>query len=172
VRDFGGSEEKSVEIIPGVGLPVARVGQTLADIEAMVGLADDIQADPDRAYWHRHKPAFVAHFDREGLVELIEVYYSEGGEEQVTLDGTQLTYRLMDEVMADLQVAGRRGRRMVIGFDFDDGFCVWSMSSLSPSDLTGGSYDPDDERAVVEGVSVGAPDYFTDPARASPDRGQ
>ena len=160
---------RSVEIIPGTGLPVAQVGQTLTDIEAVVGLADDIQADPDRAYWHRHVPAFVAHFDRDGVVELVEAYYSQGDQEQVTLGGVQLTFRLMDDVVADLEAAGMHARRMDIGFDFDEGFSVWSMSSLSTADLTGGSYDPDDERLVVEGVAVGAPSYFQDPARPSTD---
>ena len=155
-----------MEIVPGVGLPVARIGQTLSDIEAVVGLADDVQLDPDRAFWHRHYPGFCAHFDGEGVVELIEVYYSQGGREQVTLGGVQLTFRLMDDVVADLAAAGLQGRPMDIGFDYDEGFCVWSMSSLNPSDLTGGLYDPADERRVVEGVAVGAPDYFRDPARA------
>ena len=107
-----------------------------------------------------------AHFAGEGVVELIEVYYSQGGREQVTLGGVQLTFRLMDDVVADLAAAGLQGRPMDIGFDYDEGFCVWSMSSLNPSDLTGGLYDPADERRVVEGVAVGAPDYFRDPARA------
>jgi len=33
------SEDSHVEIIPGTGLPVAQVGQTLTDIEAVVGPA-------------------------------------------------------------------------------------------------------------------------------------
>ena len=155
-----------MEIIPGVGLPLAKVGQKLTDIEAVAGLADDVQLDPDRAFWHRHHPGFSAHFDGEGVVELIEAYYSQGGREQVTLGGVQLTFRLMDDVVADLAAAGMHGRPMDIGFDYDEGFCVWSMGSLDPSDLTGGQYDPDDERRVVEGISVGAPDYFRDTVRA------
>ena len=158
-----------MEIIPGVGLPVAKVGQTLADIEALVGLADDIQLDPDRAFWHRHYPGFSANFDGDGVAELIEAYYSQGGRDQVTLGGVQLTFRLMDDVVADLEAAGMHGRRMDIGFDYDEGFCVWSMSSLNPSDLTGGPYDPRDERLVVEGVAVGPPSYFQEPARATGD---
>lgn len=150
-----------MEIVPGVGLPVAQIGQSLTDIEAVLGLADDIQADPDRAYWHRHVPAFVAHFDRDGVVELVEVYYSRRDQEQVTLGGVQLTFRLMEDVVADLKAAGMHARHMDIGVLYDEGFFLWSMSSLNPSDLTGDPYNPDDARMVVEGVGVAPADYWS-----------
>ena len=142
-----------------LGRRAARHERADSERDVDDAVVNDIQADPDRAYWHRHVPAFVAHFDRDGVVELVEAYYSQGDQEQVTFGGVQLTFRLMDDVVADLEAAGMHARRMDIGFDFDEGFSVWSMSSLSTADLTGGSYDPDDERLVVEGVAVGTPSY-------------
>ena len=153
-----------MEIIPAVGLPVAKVGQTQAAIEAVVGLADDVRLDPDSAYWHKHVPAFVAHFSATGVAELIEVYYSQGGREQATLGGIKLTFRLMDDVRTDLELAGMHGRPTDIGFEYDEGFCLWSMGSLSTSDLTGEPYDPDDERMIVEGVSMAPIAYGHDDA--------
>ena len=80
-------------------------------------------------------------------------------EHEVTLNGTRLTYRPLDDVLADLRASGYSGRRSDIGYDFADGFAIWSMASLSLSDLDP-SVAPDDERDLVEGVSVASPEYF------------
>ena len=151
-------------MIPAVGLHSGQGRPIQAAIEAVVGLADDVRLDPDSAYWHKHVPAFVAHFSATGVAELIEVYYSQGGREQATLGGIKVTFRLMDDVRTDLELAGMRGRPTDIGFEYDEGFCLWSMGSLSTSDLTGEPYDPDDERMIVEGVSMAPIAYWHDDA--------
>ena len=150
-----------MEIIPAVGLPVARVGQTLTEIEAAVGPAT--ATDERRAFWDHHEPAFVAHLDDRGVAELIEVASSDDGGEQATLSGIQLTSRVMDDVVADLAAAGMVGTPVDIGYEYDEGFTVWSMASRSPSDLTpGAAPDPSDERLVVEGVGIAPVGYWRD----------
>lgn len=99
-----------------------------------------------------------------GRVELIEVSYQGGAGPEATLDGVQLTHRPMSDVLRDLDAAGRHGRQSDIGFDFPDGFAIWSMSSVHISQVDP-TASPDDERLIVEGVSVGAPGYFGFPSR-------
>lgn len=140
-----------MEVLPGIGLPVARLGQTLDDIVAAAGPAD--AAEPHRASWTRHSPPFDAYFDGQGRSELIEVRADEG----LTLGGVQLNLRLMDDVAADLARSGLTGRRATLVVDFDEGFTLWSLGELTASDVVlGAEFDPDDDRIVLEGVTVGA----------------
>jgi hypothetical protein len=62
-------------------------------------------------------------------------------------------------VAAELQAAGYVGRPSDIGYDYGEGFAIWSMGSLSLADIAP-SGSTADERNVVEGVSVAAPSYF------------
>ena len=68
----------------------------------------------------------------------------------------------MDDVVADLERAGFHGvPDNDIGWEYDEGFCIWSMASHRASDLAPDSTaDPDDERLVVEGVSVAPISYW------------
>ena len=148
-----------MDILPGQGLPVARVGQTQAEIEASVGSPS--VAEAGRAFWNDHAPAFSVHFDAEGGAELVEVFHGELGEEQATLGDVQLTYRLMDDVAADLDRAGYTGRRVDIGWEYDAGFVLWSSGSRNPSDLEPGApFDPEDQRLVVEGIGIAPIAYW------------
>ena len=142
-----------MEIVPGVGLPFAKVGQTLPQIEAAVGPAT--VADAARALWDGRSLPFATYFDDRGRVRVVEVYGVEDVNEQVTLDGVQLTLRLIDDVEADLSRLGRRGRRAGPLVDFPEGFTLWSLGELFASDLTPGAlFDPSDDRPVVEGVAI------------------
>jgi hypothetical protein len=62
-------------------------------------------------------------------------------------------------VRSDLLGLGHSGRESDIGFEFADGFAIWSRGSLWLPDLDP-SVAPDDERRIVEGVSVASPAYF------------
>lgn len=147
-----------MEIVPGVGLPMVRLGQTLEDIEAVVGPAE--VADPRSARWERCSPPFGVYFDAEATCDLIEVYASADPDDGVTLDGVPLVGRPIDEVVHDLDGAGLAGRRTSLTVDYEEGFTLWSMDELD-SDA-----DPDvpEAGAVVEGVAIGRVDRGSDPA--------
>ncbi|WP_212816894.1 hypothetical protein [Polymorphospora rubra] len=102
-------------------------------------------------------PMLVVTYDGD-VVELVEVGC--GVDEHVFLDGVQLTYRFMDEVMADLAAKGHLATASDIGFDFQAGFSIFSMASLSARDLDPNSPE-DDGRHIVEGVSIAPYSYFT-----------
>ncbi len=102
----------------------------------------------------------VVSYGPDDLVELVEVGYSghHGGDE-VFFSGVRLTYRFMDDVVADLAALGHHATPFDIGFAFEPGFAIFSMSSLWALDL-----DPDagedDDRRIVEGVSIAPRAYF------------
>ena len=100
------------------------------------------------------------YFDHRGVAELVEVYHGENGHDQATLDGVQLTRRLMDDVLADLAGAGRDGRRTDIVVEFDEGFTLWSLLSLSASDVDPTIDALDDEQLVIEGVGIAPAHYW------------
>ena len=109
-----------------------------------------------RVYYDELDPALCIDYDAAGNVRSVEIPYSGTPGREVTLAGIQLTHRPIDDVLRDLEAAGYSGRRSDIGYDFPEGFSVWSMSSLQLSDI-----DPSgaagDERLVVEGVVVARP---------------
>jgi hypothetical protein len=146
-----------VEILPGEGIELVRVGERRADVEAHLGPAR-VERD-GRAFYDELNPAVVVVYDASDIVELVEIPYSGTPGLEVTISGIQLTYRPMDDVLRDLTAAGFRSRESDIGHDFAEGFAIWSMGSLWLSDI-----DPaaatDDDRQVVEGVSVGVPAFF------------
>jgi hypothetical protein len=147
-----------VEIVPGVGLPLVRLGQTLEDIEAVVGPAE--VTDPRSARWDRCSPPFGVYFDAEATCDLIEVYASDDPSAGVTLGGVPLVGRPMDEVVRDLDGAGLEGRPTFLTVDYDAGFTLWSLDELV------GDADPVDREpgAVVEGVAIGKVDRASRPA--------
>lgn len=143
-----------MDILPGVGLPLARLGQRLPDIEAAAGPATLVE--PRRARWDHHEPPFAVYFDRVGVAELVEAYEPAGTAERLTLGGVQLTSRLMDEVEADLSRIGLIGRRAGFVVDFDDGFTLWSLGELLVGETAGDAgHAAGAEQLVVEGVSIG-----------------
>ena len=146
-----------MEIQPGVGVALVRLGESRADVEARLGAPRSRRGD--RAFHDGQTPTLVIDYDAAGVVELIEVPRSGVREHEAVLGDVQLTGRALDDVSSDLQEAGHTGRPSDIGLDFPSGFAIWSMGSMTLADVDP-SADPDDERQVVEGVSVGAPAYF------------
>ena len=149
-----------MEIIPGEGLPVARVGQTRAEIEALVGPATFLKVGC--VSWPEHSPPFTVYFAADGRAQLIEVYHGVNGQDQATFGGVQLTRRVMDDVLSDLAREGVSGRRTDIVADFDEGFTLWSLLSLSPADVDPArATDPAaNDHPVVEGVAIAPAHYW------------
>lgn len=155
---FRHGSEEAVEIVPGVGLPMVRLRQTLEDIEAVVGPAE--VTDRRSARWEGCSPPFGVYFDAEATCDLIEVYASDDRSDGVTLGGVALVGRPMDEVVQDLDGAGLAGRRTFLTVDYDEGFTLWSL------DEVGCDADPEATElgAVVEGVAIGNVDRGSEPA--------
>lgn len=143
--------------MPGQGVEQVRLGDTRDVIEGRLG-PPTVERD-GRAYYDTSTPGLVITYDASDAVEMIEIPYAGTPGKEVTLNGVQLTYRAMDEVLHDLGAAGFTGHPSDIGHDFSEGFAIWSMDSLSLSDVDSAA-KPDDEGQVVEGVAVGTPAYF------------
>lgn len=146
-----------MRIDPGVGIPGVSVGDHRQRVEDSLGPATSVNGSV--AYYQAAEPAVSVHYSATELVELIELAYGGPGHEEVFLEDIQLTYRLMDDVVTDLEQAGLRGTPSDIGMDYELGFAIFSMSSIDPADVIPGA-DPADERQVVEGVSVAPYSYF------------
>ena len=137
-----------VEVLPGVGVAAVRVGDSRSEVEQRIG-------QPSASHGNRavyDTPGVVLDYDQADRVELVQVPYSGTGEE-ATLDGIQLTYRFMEDVVADLSGRGYAGRPSDIGYEFQAGFAIFSMSSLHAQALDP-SAPEEDERSVVEGVAI------------------
>ena len=145
-----------MEILPGRGVASIELGADRAAVRARLGAPTSERGDS--AFYMDRDPGLVLRFAASGSLELIEIPYSGNGHE-VTLGGIQLTYRAIDDVVEELRQAGIVGRRFDIGFEFPQGFAIWSMASLNLADIDS-SISVNDERLVVEGVSVGVPEYF------------
>lgn len=145
-----------MRIRPGEGVERVALGERREQVEAAIGRPDSVRGA--RAF-HHSPPAVVVDYDGAGTVELIEVPAPDEPAHQVVLDDVVLTGRALDEVRADLEAAGHTGRDSDIGVDYPSGFAIWSMGSRTLADVDP-SADPDDDRPVVEGVSVGRPSYF------------
>jgi hypothetical protein len=103
----------------------------------------------------------VVRFGADERVALLEFSYDGSGGAEVMLNGLVLTARLTEDVLSDLAVHGYTSVRCDIGYNFHAGFSIWSMGSIRPNDVIEGS-SPDDERDVVEGVSVAPFSYWAD----------
>ncbi|PWU60754.1 hypothetical protein DLE60_09415 [Micromonospora globispora] len=114
--------------------------------------------DDTRAVYDSTDPILVVTYNLDDVVELVEVGY--GVDNQVFFEGVQLTYRFMDEVIADLAANGHSSSPFDIGLDVPAGFAIFSMASLSARDLDPAAPE-DDSRRVVEGVSIAPYSYFT-----------
>jgi hypothetical protein len=145
-----------VEILPGVGVEAVRIDELRVDVESRLGAAGS--TTDSRAYYD--PPGVLVHYDATTRVELVEVPYRKDGGSQPTLEGVPLTYRFLEDVVHDLAMRGYVGQRSDIGYDFEAGFAIFSMSSLSATDLDA-SASPEDERAIAEGVSIAPFSYFS-----------
>ncbi|MFC6023340.1 hypothetical protein ACFP2T_45200 [Plantactinospora solaniradicis] len=148
-----------MDIIPGVGVATARIGETRAEVEARIG--SPVHGPGGAKAVYDTTPGLVISYTPEDTVELVEIAYSGDGAEEVFFDGVQLTFRFLDDVVADLTAKGYTSTPSDIGYEFHAGFAVWSMDSRSAVDLDPEA-DEDDERSVSEGVSVAPYAYFTE----------
>ena len=154
---MGVGYDPEMEIIPGVGVEAVKIGDPRGEVEQRLG--PPVHAgNHTRCVHDSIDPMLVVTYDQDDLVELVEVGH--GVDDQVFFDGVQLTYRFMDDVMADLTAKGHLGTPSDIGFDLQAGFAIFSMASLSAQEL-----DPDapedDPRRIVEGVGIAPYSYFT-----------
>ncbi|MCF2533393.1 hypothetical protein [Yinghuangia soli] len=157
-----------MDIIPEVGVASVKLGDKRADVERRTG--DPVHGPGRQRAVYRTTPSLVVHYHPDGTVELVELGYSgpgrgRGPQDEVWFDGVQLTYRFLDEVVAELHAKGYTSTESGIGHNFHAGFAVWSMGSLSAAELDPDNYteseDDEDWRDVAEGVSVAPYSYFT-----------
>ncbi|MFE4683013.1 hypothetical protein ACFRNJ_19590 [Streptomyces sp. NPDC056721] len=147
-----------MEIIPGRGVDLVKIGDHRSHVEERTGLPHHGPGG-ERAVYNT-TPMLVITYAADSTVELVEIKYSgEGGDAEAQLDGIQLTHRFLDDVVSDLHARGYTNTPSDIGHDFHAGFSVWSMHSLWAPDLDPAASE-DDERAVAEGVSVAPYAYF------------
>ncbi|WP_436520867.1 hypothetical protein [Actinoplanes sp. HUAS TT8] len=147
-----------MEILPGEGVLLVRVGETRDAVEARLGPP----AHPGIAARSVYdtEPRLVVDYD-EDVVELVELGASGDGGEQATLDGVQLTFRFMDDVVAELTALGHHPERAALGYTFRAGFTIFSTGSRSAADLDPLA-TPDDPREIVEGVGIAPAKYWMD----------
>ncbi|MYS87450.1 hypothetical protein [Embleya scabrispora] len=148
-----------MNIIPGRGVALVEVGESRAEVEARIG--EPVHGPGRSKAVYRTDPTLVICYLPDDTVELVELGHGAGTRTEVHLDGVQLTWRFLDEVVAELTALGHTGTETDIGHAFHAGFAIWSMGSRQATDLDPEA-DEDDERAVVEGVSVAPYAYFTD----------
>ncbi|GGN49821.1 hypothetical protein GCM10010109_88360 [Actinoplanes campanulatus] len=153
----GGAIILGMEILPGEGVALAKVGETRDVVESRVG--PPVHPGRGRRAVYDTDPMLVISYHADDTVELVEI--ADGGEE-VFFEGVQLTGRFMDDVVAELAERGLRAEPFDIGFSFVPGFAIFSMGSRTARDIDPTASD-DDERSVVEGVSVAPFDYFREP---------
>jgi hypothetical protein len=146
-----------MEILPGEGVSLVKVGESRDVVESRVG--PPVHPGRHSRTVYDTDPMLVITYQEDETVELVEIAY--GGEE-VFFEGVQLTYRFIDDVVAELAARGHRAEPFDVGFSFEPGFAIFSMSSLPASELDPGA-SLDDPRRIVEGVSVAPFDYFREP---------
>jgi len=151
---------RPMEILPGEGVASAKVGERRDVVEGRIGAP--INPGPQSKALYETSPMLMLTYAEDDTVEVVEVAYSGGGGEEVFFDGVQLTYRFMDDVVADLAAKGHRHEPIDIGHRFGPGFAIYSMGSRHAGELDPGA-DEDDPRAIVEGVSVAPYEYFDEP---------
>lgn len=149
-----------VEIVPGAGVAAAKVGEHRDEVERRIG--KPLHPGRDTRAVYDQTPLLVLTYAEDETVEVVELAYSGEGGEQVFFDGVQLTYRFLDEVVADLAAKGYHYEPTDIGYRFEPGFAIYSMGSLWTGELLPEASE-EDERPLCEGVAVAPYDYFREP---------
>jgi hypothetical protein len=151
---------RHMEIIPGEGVALAKIGEARRVVEGRLGTPAHPGRDSKAVY--DTSPLLVVSYAEDDTVEFVELAYSGDRGEEVFFDGVQLTFRFMDDVVADLAARGYRSEPTDIGYRFEPGFAIFSMGSLSASDLDPTAVDGDG-RAICKGVSVASNAYLAGP---------
>jgi hypothetical protein len=140
-----------MEIIPETGVPLVKIGDHRTDVEERIGRP--VHGPGGRKAVYDTRPGLVLGYTPEDIVEVVEIGHSGDGSDEAFFQGVQLTFRFLDDVVADLTAKGYTSTPSDIGFHFHAGFSVWTMGSRMALDLDPDA-DEDDERAVAEGVTV------------------
>lgn len=148
-----------MEILPGEGVAMAKVGESREVVESRLG--PPVHPGRGSRAVYDTSPMLVLTYTDDDTVELVEAASGKDGGEAF-FDGVQLTFRFMDDVVADLTAKGHRCAPIDIGYRFEPGFAVFSMGSRCAQDLEPGASE-DDPRGICEGVSVAPYDYFEGP---------
>ncbi|MEU4564109.1 hypothetical protein AB0F72_37500 [Actinoplanes sp. NPDC023936] len=148
-----------MEILPGRGTPLVRIGESREVVECKLGTPVH-PGRLDRAIYET-TPMLVLSYSDVDTVELVEVAYTGDGGEEAWFDGVQLTFRFLDDVVAELAERGHRYELTDAGYRFEPGFALFSMGSRSARDLDPDAGD-DDPRIICEGVSVAPYEYFAE----------
>jgi hypothetical protein len=149
-------DARCVQILPGFGVELAKIGEARGDVEDRIGRPVD--GKPSTKDVYATTPRLVISWTPEDTVEIVEIGHGDG-EREAYLDDVQLTFDFLDHVVAELTARGYTSTRSDIGFVFHAGFSLWSMRSREARALDPDA-DEDDERAVSEGVSVAPYEYF------------
>jgi hypothetical protein len=148
---------RRMEILPGQGVALAKIGESRELVESRLG--PPVHPGRHSRGVYETSPMLVLTYTDNDTVELVELGC--GGNE-VFFDGVQLTFRFMEDVVADLAAKGYPYEPIDIGFRFGPGFAIFSMGSYWARDLDPEASE-DDPRQVCEGVSVAPYSYFDAP---------
>lgn len=148
-----------MEILPGRGVAQVGIGDARADVETRVGAP--VHPGEARRAVYATVPELVVDYTDDDRVELVQVAYSgQGDGDEAFFDGVQLTYRFLDEVVADLQARGHEWTPSDVGVDFRVGFGLFATGALDPALLDPQAGVGDEDRLVVDGVSIAPYDYL------------
>ncbi|WIM98380.1 hypothetical protein ACTOB_001979 [Actinoplanes oblitus] len=147
-----------MEIQPGKGVAAARIGETREAVESRLG--PPIHPGKESRAVYEISRLLVISYTGDDLVELVELPHDAGRGDEAFFDGVQLTWRLLDDVVADLAAKGYRyEQNEPSSFLFEAGFVLFSVGSRTAGDL-GLNAVEGVSQSVCEGVSVGPYEYF------------
>ncbi|WP_430786506.1 hypothetical protein [Actinoplanes sp. G11-F43] len=147
-----------MEILPGKGVVTVRVGEPRELVESRLGAP--VHAGRDSRVVYETSPTLVVDYTEDELVEVVQVAYSGDGGEEAFFDGVQLTWRFMEDVVADLAAKDYRYEADGSGYRFEVGFTIFDTGARSPRDLDPGAAD-DDDRGICEGVAIAPYEYLS-----------
>jgi hypothetical protein len=154
---------RRMDIVPGEGVAAAKVGERRDVVERRLG--PPVHPGRHSKAVYETSPMLALTYTDDDTVELVEVGYAGDGGEEVFFDGVQLTFRFIQDVVADLAAKGYRYEPTDIGYRFEPGFAIFSMGSRWARDLDPAASE-DDPRSICEGVSIAPYHYFDEPTDA------
>lgn len=138
------------EVVPAERVGPLRLGQTAAEIEALIGPCRLIEGGTH--FYVEAEVQIDFDDDDDGTAQFIQLACSPRSTRAVVYRDVRLDGRAYDEVVDELAACGVRGTENDIGHDFP-GWGIFSMGSLLVLDVDPSR--PDDERELVDGVWIG-----------------
>jgi hypothetical protein len=86
-----------MEILPGEGVALAKVGESRDVVESRVG--PPVHPGRHRRAVYETSPMLVLTYTDDDTVEVVEIGYAGDGGDEVCFDGVQLTFRFVDDVV-------------------------------------------------------------------------